>query len=228
MKEFGAHIEVVSSNIIKVNPKNYTSGTYTVESDWSGASYWYAFVALSEDARVLLKGLREESFQGDQKVSKMMEYFGVKTSFDNEGVLIEKTSQKEVDALDFTDNPDLAQTFALICAVLRREITFTGLESLRIKETDRIAALQNELNKIGANLIETKTGQWKVVGARPDFESIKSLEIETYDDHRMAMAFAPLATLMDVTIKEPQVVNKSFPNFWNEMENAGFMLEMEA
>jgi 3-phosphoshikimate 1-carboxyvinyltransferase len=225
MKKFGAHVEFPSSNSITIEPLEYTPGQYYVESDWSGASYWYAFVSLSKNSSCNLKGLRADSFQGDRKISEFMKYFGVKTIYQDGGVLIEKTDEKDLSLIDLSDNPDLAQTLAVVSAVKGKEIVMTGLESLRIKETDRIAALQTELNKIGSDLEEIKPGHWKVQRATDNFKQEDSLEIETYDDHRMAMAFAPLALMTDLTITNPDVVNKSFPNFWDEMSNAGFQLK---
>jgi 3-phosphoshikimate 1-carboxyvinyltransferase len=200
-------------------------GQYIVESDWSGASYWYAMVALSKQGRLQLNGLRQNSFQGDQKISQIMRNLGVETSYNAKGILIARTNELKLEELDFSDTPDLAQTLAAVSAGLGRQLTMTGIESLRIKETDRISALQNELRKIGADLREIAGGHWVVSKASKDLQLPETPEIETYEDHRMAMAFAPLAVKTSLRISNPGVVSKSYPNFWEEMEKTGFRIQ---
>ncbi|MDX1628846.1 MAG: 3-phosphoshikimate 1-carboxyvinyltransferase [Fulvivirga sp.] len=206
---------------IHVEPQSYRATTFAVEPDWSGASYWYSFLALSGSDQLKVRNLRDQSLQGDRAIADMMSKLGVKTSFDEFGATLQKTTHDENIHIDFSDCPDLAQTVAVYCAAKGIYCTMTGLESLKIKETDRVQALQNELAKIGATLKENDQ-QWKVIPSR---QLPAAIRVDTYDDHRMAMAFAPLSTLMDVTIEAPHVVNKSFPGFWNEMKKLGFKIE---
>jgi 3-phosphoshikimate 1-carboxyvinyltransferase len=221
MQHFGVNVDV-SGQSYKVAPQAYTYSPFQVESDWSGASYWYAIFALSELKELRLSGLREKSFQGDSIVATMMEKFGVKTSFEaNEAILTRKTASLP-DEIDFIKCPDLAQTVAVLCAALGHKCTFMGLQTLKIKETDRILALRTELQKIGADFIEDKN-KWTVIPNDGDKQLLpEKVSIKTYDDHRMAMAFAALATKMDVLFDDLEVVNKSYPTFWRDLEKIGF------
>ena len=212
-------------NIITVEAQAYKSGDYTIESDWSGASYWYSLVALAEDAEVKLLGLRKDSLQGDIAIVEIMEKLGVVSEFDEEGVLLKKKEAAQEFHYDFSDCPDLAQTVAVTCAAKGIPCTMTGLESLRIKETDRIAALRQELNKMGASLLEDKN-TWELKAGRNP-QTIEGLQIHTYEDHRMAMAFAPLSALMEMVIDEPDVVVKSYPGFWKDLDQAGVKSEIK-
>jgi 3-phosphoshikimate 1-carboxyvinyltransferase len=219
MERFGVKPKWIE-NTIKVPAAKYKMGHYTIESDWSGASYWYSMAALNLGAQLILVGLREKSFQGDQAIVKIMANLGVNTIFDDKGANLVKvhSSKKEV-TIDFRACPDLAQTVMVTAAAKGTKLTMTGLESLKIKETDRIAAMTAELAKINAKLTE-ENGVWKLIpGELPD-----SVTIDTYDDHRMAMAFAPLAMKMDVTINEPEVVQKSYPAFWNHCDEIGIVV----
>ncbi|CAH0995361.1 3-phosphoshikimate 1-carboxyvinyltransferase [Emticicia aquatica] len=220
MKAFGVNYEADwVEKVIKINPNNYQSTTYKVESDWSGASYWYSIVALaqSDATQVELLGLKENSLQGDSDIVNIMSHLGVKSTFTEDGVLLTKIIPQKTLNWDFTNCPDLAQTVAVTCVAKNIEAVFTGIESLKIKETDRVVALQNELQKFGGNLVEVVKNTEYVVRSQP-IQEIPSLTIKTYDDHRMAMAFAPLAMLMDVTIEEPNVVVKSYPSFWEDLK----------
>lgn len=218
MKHFGVETNVLADRIY-IQRQSYHPKPFTVESDWSAASYWFAFVALAEQAEIFLPKLLHNSLQGDSATIQMMDRLGVQSVF--EGSLL-KLSKKENDSTfrwDFTHCPDLAQTVAVVCAAKNIKGYFTGLESLRIKETDRIKALQIELAKIGAQLMEEDPEHWTLL---PSNSLPKSASFQTYKDHRMAMAFAPLSTLMDVEIERPEVVRKSYPNFWNDMKAVGF------
>jgi 3-phosphoshikimate 1-carboxyvinyltransferase len=221
MKAFGVEAEADWENkVISIAPQAYAPTSYKVESDWSGASYWYSIVALStfEDTRVELLGLKENSLQGDSAIVDIMTQLGVKSTFTADGVLLTKIPAQKTLDWDFTNCPDLAQTVAVTCVAKGIEATFTGIESLKIKETDRILALQNELKKFGGSLTEVITNTaYKVSGSGFEFGS-NDITIATYDDHRMAMAFAPLAMLTDVTIEEPHVVVKSYPSFWDDLK----------
>ncbi len=213
MKHFGVEHDW-TGNRLHVAPHAYQSGSYTVESDWSGASYWYSLVALADEgAKVLLPGLRRHSLQGDQAIAKMMRPLGVETTFTEAGASIQRTAQLNHQLkIDFRDTPDLAQTVLVTSAALGVHLELTGIESLRIKETDRITAMQTELAKIGARLVEEGDAWQLIPGYLPEHAFI-----DTYEDHRMAMAFAPLCQKMNLTIADPGVVQKSYPNFWEEL-----------
>lgn len=216
MKHYGVTCTVLADKVI-IPSGIYRATPFTVESDWSAASYWFAFVALASQAEVHLPGLFASSLQGDSVIATLMEPLGVKSEFANGLLQLTKGDEKKEITWDFTDCPDLAQTVAVVCAAKGIRGNFTGLESLRIKETDRISALQNELGKIGAYL-EENDGHWTLIPSEhlPSFASIK-----TYKDHRMAMAFAPLLTLMNIEIEKPEVVRKSYPNFWKDIQGMG-------
>lgn len=202
---------------LRVKPQAYRPVTYKIESDWSGASYWYSVVALAAhpDARIELLGLKQNSLQGDSAIVDIMAQLGVKSTYTEEGVLLEKISPAETFSWDFSNCPDLTQTVAVVLAGLQIEGELTGIESLKIKETDRVLALQNELKKIGAELIEVEPAHKYRITHFTETGGVPV--ISTYDDHRMAMAFAPVAMLRDVIIKEPGVVAKSYPGFWEDL-----------
>ncbi|WP_210463856.1 3-phosphoshikimate 1-carboxyvinyltransferase [Rufibacter roseolus] len=208
---------------ISVAKQEYQAKEYTVESDWSAASYWYSIAALAGEADLFLPALRADSLQGDSVLPSLMAPFGVRTAFSAEGVQLTKQPvQEPLARIDFFACPDLAQTVAALAAGLGVEVEMTGLESLRIKETDRIAALQMELVKLGAELREVAPDVFKVFFLnRPQNEAT----IHTYEDHRMAMAFAPLALKGPLVIEEPRVVRKSYPRYWDELQKAGFSVE---
>jgi len=222
MRAFGVnYVANWEEKTIKVLPNTYQSTVYKIESDWSGASYWYSIVALSvfENTQVELLGLKQNSLQGDSDIVNIMSHLGVLSVFTRDGVILSKIPAETSLNWDFTNCPDLAQTVAVTCAALGIEATFTGIESLKIKETDRILALQNELKKFGGDLIEVKKNTtYKILSQQEVTNNKSSVTIATYDDHRMAMAFAPLAMLMDVTIEEPNVVVKSYPSFWDDIK----------
>ncbi len=219
METFGAQVNW-ENNKISVQPGGYEGTLFSIEPDWSAASYWYSVVAMGQTSGIRLKHLKNNSLQGDRIMAEVMRPLGVDTMFDDEGAELVKTKRLDNTTIDFTDCPDLAQTVSVICAVKGVECTMIGLESLRIKETDRINALQVELAKIGAKLLE-EDSRWTLIPSRglPD-----KISVNTYDDHRMAMAFAPLATIMDVEIDDKTVVNKSYPGYWLDFEKAGFEL----
>ena len=221
MRDFGASCRFID-HVIQIDPQTYRPAEVTVESDWSAASYWFAFTALASDADILLPHLLPDSLQGDQAIMEIMTSLGVQSVLKDGELRLTKAIERKEISWDFTHCPDLAQTVAVVCAAKGIRGNFTGLESLRIKETDRIAALQNELKKIGATLVE-EGGNWKL---EPSVALPKSVSINTYKDHRMAMAFAPLATLMEVTIENPSVVRKSYPSFWEDMTLTGFKTEL--
>jgi 3-phosphoshikimate 1-carboxyvinyltransferase len=225
MKDFGADLDVnFKTNTLAVRPGHYTPANVVIEADWSAASYWFAFTALAEKANVVLPHVAEKSLQGDRVVVEIMERLGVAAAFKDNYLTLTKRQGADHLVWDFKDCPDLAQTILPVCAAKGITGEFTGLESLRIKETDRISALQNELAKIGAELHEPSTGRWTLAPGR--IESLTK-PIETYHDHRMAMGFAPWATMTQVSIEHPEVVNKSYPGFWGDLQTVGFVLERE-
>lgn len=213
-------------NCVRIAYQEFQAGTLTIEPDWSAASYWYSMAALCQKADLFLPALKSDSLQGDQAIEHIMESFGIRSVYENRGLRIIKdapASDAPLD-LDFTTCPDLAQTVIVCCAALKRPARFTGLHTLRIKETDRIAALQNELSKFGVRLHESQPEVFEVDSRnwfKPDL-----LEINTYEDHRMAMAFAPLALIFDrVSIEDPEVVGKSYPAFWEHLKSFGITFD---
>lgn len=220
MKQFGIEPFLdFNKGLIKIQHSKFKKADIIVEADWSSASYWFAFVALAKQAELTLPKVSEKSLQGDRVIVDIMDQLGVKTLFTNGNAVLSKKEATKNLSWDFKDCPDLAQTVLPVCAAKGISGNFTGLESLRIKETDRITALQNELRKIGAVLSEPATGNWQL-----ETRSIptQSITIQTYHDHRMAMGFAPLATIQDLKIESPEVVNKSYPGFWRDMNTVGF------
>lgn len=222
MSKFGV-VSNWEGSSIEIRPQAYQSGSYTIESDWSAASYWYSFVSLSDQSKVKLLGLRSQSLQGDTAIVRIMNSLGVMSSFEGDGVVLQKIPEQKELSFDFKDCPDLAQTIAVVCAVKKIPCQMSGLESLRIKETDRISALKKELKKFNVKLKEVKPGIWEL---RSKFEPQEEpVTIHTYEDHRMAMAFAPLCTQQDLIIEDPSVVNKSYPGYWDDLRSVGIITQ---
>ncbi|WP_040281206.1 3-phosphoshikimate 1-carboxyvinyltransferase [Psychroserpens damuponensis] len=195
----------------------------TVESDWSSASYFYSIVALSAvGTEVKLSSYKEKSLQGDSVLAEIYKSFGVETVFQNESMVIQKTEDSLTDSVEFqlNNSPDIAQTIAVTCLALGIKCHLTGLHTLKIKETDRLVALQNELQKLGGQI--DITGDTLTVNKTPKL--IKNVAIATYNDHRMAMAFAPLALKTDLFIEDYMVVSKSYPTFWDDLKTLGFKI----
>ncbi|MEL6652106.1 MAG: 3-phosphoshikimate 1-carboxyvinyltransferase [Bacteroidota bacterium] len=220
MAHFGVETEWVGERSIDIPAKEYSANSYTIESDWSAASYWYSMLALAEEGEVFLEGLRRDSWQGDQGIREIMKHFGVSTRFTKEGAQLTKKkfkARKKPIHIDFTDTPDLAQTVAVVSAATGVPVFMTGLHTLRVKETDRIHALQTELAKFGVEM--------KVDGDDCTVEGLagpSEKSVETYEDHRMAMAFAPLALRQpELMVKHPEVVEKSYPEYWDHLAAAG-------
>jgi len=231
MREFGADAEWTSVDTITVNPKPYTSRPYLIENDWSAASYWYEMVALSkdEDAEVILEGLMDGSKQGDSSVRYIFSLLGVRTTFQSKEpgrptmVRIRKNGHC-IPKLeyDFVNAPDLAQTIVVTCCALNVPFHFTGLQTLKIKETDRIQALITEMEKLGCHLELRNDSELIWDGQRHPYPSPLTPTIDTYKDHRMALAFAPMALHHPIDINDPHVVTKSYPHFWEDLQQAGF------
>jgi len=229
MTQFGIRYSW-EGNTIVVPEQNYFPIDFTCEADWSGASYWYEIMALVDQGEIFLENLKLESLQGDADITKWFEPFGVNSAQKDNGVLLTKTKNNHPQRLelDFIENPDVAQTMACLCMAKAIPFHFTGLKTLKIKETDRIAALQNELAKFGAQLYEPAEGELAWDG-KLDMEMKDELPmINTYHDHRMALAFAPMALAdLKMQIEDPMVVTKSYPGFWNDLKRIGFTVEEE-
>jgi 3-phosphoshikimate 1-carboxyvinyltransferase len=219
------------NDLISIAPQKYKARDIEIEADWSGASYYYAAAALSEYADIQLNGLQKNSLQGDSIISELGKQFGVETIFNNGGVRLIKEKSADLNHFeyDFVDHPDLAQTMAVLVAGKGITGLFSGIESLKIKETDRIAALKQELAKVGVYLSElpqrfskAKTKKYYLIEGSVSQEE---MVVETYDDHRMALSFFPLAMRQPVLIKSAEVVNKSYPNVWSDLKKLGFTID---
>lgn len=224
MEEYGIHLKW-EGNRIKIKPQAYKPVSFKVESDWSAASYWYEMVSLCPHSEITLLGLQEGSYQGDANLVNLFKDLGVSTEFIPNGVIIRKVGKPTKKFFhNFIYEPDLAQTFAAACCFLHVPFIFSGVQSLRIKETDRIEALRTELKKLGFVLSETDSEMLEWDGERCFAE--EDAVIDTYDDHRMAMSLSPAAIpFKSVIINDPQVVNKSYPNFWDDLKKAGFRIQ---
>ena len=225
MKYFGININW-NSNFIEIPFQDYSPEVLKVENDWSSASFWYEIAALSEESEIVLKKLNKKSIQGDVVIDDIMKKFGVHAVEAGEDIVIRKFVNQELPSFfdyDFSSCPDLVLPVAAVCAVLKIPSMFRGVKNLRIKESDRLNALKNELIKIGGKLI-----------VEENFFSIEPIEylsdnkiFHAYNDHRMVMSFAPLALkLNEVIIDDHLPVNKSYPDFWNNLRNAGFTCEI--
>ncbi len=232
MREFGADADWSAYDTITVAGKPYSQRPYYIENDWSAASYWYEMMALSKqvDDEIRLEGLMDGSKQGDSSVRYIFSLLGVKTTFGTkkEGVPTTVTlrhSGRCVPRLeyDFVNAPDMAQTFVVCCLMLDVPFYFRGLSTLKIKETDRIEALKKEAMKLGFVLHDKNDSELYWDGER--CEPMEDAAIDTYEDHRMALAFAPAAfRLKQLRINNPQVVTKSYPSYWEDIKAAGFAL----
>lgn len=231
MRDYGVRPMWTGLDTITVSPSSYVSNSYYIESDWTAASYWYEIMALSSDpdAEIRLTGLMDGSSQGDTIVKYIFSLLGVKTIFEDttKGVPTTVTLRRNGRTLphlrfDFSGCPDLAQTVVCTCCGMGIPFAFTGLSTLKIKETDRIKALKSELRKLGFLITDRNDSEliWDGERCTPTMEPI-----ETYEDHRMAMAFAPLAIkIKGLRISNPQVVSKSYPNYWEDLKSCGFTI----
>ena len=235
MREYGSDVDWTNGSTIRVEPRAYAPTSFVIENDWSAASYWYEIVSLlgkkypKADLKAVMPGLMDGSRQGDSAVRYIFRMLGVKTEFADKSkplVPTDVTLSPQHCGLprldfDFSGQPDLAQTIVVTTALLNVPFRFTGLETLRIKETDRIAALKAEMRKLGFVLDDSVEGILSWNGER--CEPMAEPAIDTYEDHRMAMAFAPAAIMFPgLRINNPMVVTKSYPEFWNELRAAGF------
>ena len=235
MQEFGADVEWTDASTIRVKAGGYKERPFFIENDWSASSYWYEMAALmnkaNANANITLTGLMDGSRQGDSAIRYMFSVLGVKTAFKTRKKLVptnvalkaQKCMMPRFD-FDFINQPDLAQTLVVCTALMGIPFRFSGLQTLRIKETDRIAALKKEMKKLGYVLNDSEEGvlSWDGTRCEPD----KGPAIDTYEDHRMAMAFAPAAILFPgLIINNPEVVSKSYPKFWDNLKEAGFEIK---
>jgi 3-phosphoshikimate 1-carboxyvinyltransferase len=213
-----------TDHIIAIENQEFAEKALYIEPDWSAASYWYAIAALADEAEIFLTGLIAYSLQGDSVITEIMANFGITSQFKDGGVhLLKEAKPLSRKIFDMKECPDLAQTVIVVCAALGHEATFTGLETLKIKETDRVLALQTELAKMGVKLIEK--GQVYKLDCSEKFIP-ERMFINTYHDHRMAMAFAPLALVIpQLEFENGPVVEKSYPAFWLDLEKQGFDVE---
>lgn len=223
MHDFGAQAGWTSESSIDVTPGGYRNTPFRVESDWSAASYWYQMTALATGSpEVELLGLFANSAQGDSRGAELFARLGVQTEYTPQGVKLRKQGHPVVRLdEDLVDIPDLAQTFVVTCCLLDVPFRFTGLQSLKIKETDRICALITELRKLGYVIHAEQDSILWWDGERCPADEQPG--IDTYEDHRMAMAFAPVCLVCpSIRINEPQVVSKSYPRYWDDLQAAGF------
>jgi 3-phosphoshikimate 1-carboxyvinyltransferase len=215
-------------NVIKVNKlQTINSKLITVESDWSSASYWYSIIALSEiGTEISLSNYKENSLQGDVALVEIYRNFGVETTFENNSILLKKIENQnpKPQAFNLKDSPDIAQTIAVTCFGLGIACHLTGLHTLKIKETDRLEALKTELTKLGANISVTNDS----LTLESSVEIKENISIATYQDHRMAMAFAPLALKVPIIIENAEVVSKSYPSFWDDLTMFNFSIINES
>ena len=222
LQQLGISAEFNNNQIYVPCIKNIQDSTRTVESDWSSASYFYSIVALSDTLKINLGNFKPNSLQGDSKLASIYQLLGVKTEYDScNNIIMLSKSKAEISnflKLDLMDTPDLAQTIAVTCFGLGITCRLIGLHTLKIKETDRLLALKTELEKLGAGvLIDADSLHLEAAS-----EVHQNVDIETYEDHRMAMAFAPLALKFPILINDPNVVSKSYPSFWTDLEKLGF------
>lgn len=226
-------VEVFWENqTISIKHQEYIPRDFYVEADWSAASYYYTIAGLSESADILLKGLHADSLQGDSTISEIGKIFGIESIFGDHQVRLLKTKDfkpPEHFEYNYINVPDIAQSISVLCGGLGTNGLFTGLQTLRIKETDRIAALQTEfakmqvyLNKMPEKFSKKTAIEYYMQEGKATIESTNFPEIDTYNDHRMAMAYAPLGLLFPIQINDPEVISKSYPGFWKDLESLGF------
>ena len=224
MRDFGAQV-LYTDNQITIKQGDYQSRTYSVENDWSAASYWYEIRSLIPDVNLRLASLHKNSTQGDSKVAEIFKLFGVETEYTSDGVLLTynpKSVAERID-IDLQNQPDLAQTIVVTACLKGIPFRISGLSTLRIKETDRISALISQLAKLGYTVRETEDATLESDSVRRSCD--KAPAIETFDDHRMAMAFAPASIVVPgITIEDAEVVSKSYPKYWEHLKLIGFTL----
>jgi 3-phosphoshikimate 1-carboxyvinyltransferase len=220
MKRAGARVNQFDSEVL-VQPGEYQESTIEVERDWSSASYFFEWALFNPELQIDLPGLTPDSLQGDAAIVDLFLKLGVSAIDEGEGLSIRKTSGQEVNEFDFLEIPDMAQSFAVAAAGMKKKIKLTGLQTLKVKETDRIAALKSELLKVGVACSITDN-TLEIAGFK---DAPPNALIETFRDHRMAMAFAPLVSkLGEIQIKDRGVVGKSFPDYWEQVAKLGVQI----
>lgn len=226
LNELGVNT-VFKDNLIVIDPYNEdVNKTFTVESDWSSASYFYSIVALSPlGTQIKLSSYKKTSLQGDAKLQDIYKNFGVESRFQGTTLSIMKTNTNlpKLLKLDLSDSPDIAQTIVVTCLGLKIDCELIGLHTLKIKETDRLVALKNEIKKLGTTLAITDYSLY----LKSSNDLIPNVKIATYNDHRMAMAFAPLALKTPLSIENAEVVSKSYPDFWRDLSSLGFEINQK-
>lgn len=223
LKEIGVKVSFIKNKISVKKQLNIINSKFVIESDWSSASYFYSIVALSKiGTKITLSSFKQNSLQGDFALVEIYKNFGVKTTFIENEIILEKINYKNNSIqLNLIESPDIAQTIAVTCFGLGLECTLDGLHTLKIKETDRLNALKAELSKLGAMVFITDSS----IKIAPSTRIIENVSIKTYQDHRMAMAFVPLALKVPIIIEDAEVVSKSYPSFWEDLKLIGFKIE---
>lgn len=223
MKKFGIKSRWEGNHLI-VDKQSYRVKDFTVEADWSSASYWYELAALADWADIKLYGLKKNSIQGDSIIAKLFEKLGIKTSYIQGGARIRKMSNPKIKNFeyDFTDIPDLAQTFVVTLSMLNIPFSLTGLDTLIIKETNRIKALKNEMLKTGNNLAITNDTISRFANSNAINEQPSVLCFKTYNDHRMVLSLTPIAVLQRILVEDTDVVSKSYTGYWEDIQKLGF------
>lgn len=229
MKHFGIHTQWVDDTI-HILPQSYQSRPLFVEGDWSAASYYYGLAAIADDVQLDLYGIKNNSLQGDSAIASIGRLFNIDTHYEEDHVTLTKSNRALPPSIewDFIQCPDLAQTVFTMCAATGIKGVFSGLQTLRIKETDRIAAMKAELEKIQVPFFQlpsrmSRQNEYHMVEGKAHFGN--TLVFSTYEDHRMAMCLAPLALLHPIEIEHPSVVAKSYPEFWKDLESLGGVVE---
>jgi 3-phosphoshikimate 1-carboxyvinyltransferase len=221
LSEIGVETTFVGNKITVSHAELVSASQFTIESDWSSASYWYAIIALSEiGTQVTLSSYKENSLQGDSALAEIYKDFGVETIFKDNSITIHKLNDCQLPSVNYQLNncPDIAQTIAVTCFGLGIACHLTGLHTLKIKETDRLEALKTELSKLGAIIVVSENS----LTLNQSNRILSDIKISTYQDHRMAMAFAPLALKVPLIIEDAEVVSKSYPTFWENLKMIGF------
>lgn len=223
LNEIGVETSFIE-NKISVSPKFVVRNfKFVIESDWSSASYFYSIIALSEiGTQITLSSYKKNSLQGDSALVEIYKDFGVNTTFENNSIILQKSKTHNPQPIthNLKNAPDIAQTMAVTCFGLGIACHLTGLHTLKIKETDRLEALKTELTKLGATISITNDS----LTLEPSSKINSDIIIATYQDHRMAMAFAPLAVKTNIIIEDAEVVSKSFPSFWSDLKSIGFQI----
>jgi len=221
IERIGGEVIIKSDKIIIKPFLAHNISDQTVESDWSSASYFYSLVALSDYSEITISTFFKKSIQGDSRIENIYRKFGVETSFRDNKIHLKKVNVElpEIISINLQDNPDLAQTIIITCLGLGVDCDLQGLHTLKIKETDRLIALKKEIEKFGIDRVEVSD---QSITLKNNSKLKSNVTLDTYNDHRMAMSFAPLSLIIPIIIRNPEVVSKSYSNFWNDLKSVGF------